>query len=132
MQWNDLKNVQKDAPESGCFAAYTREKLLFHRYTALDEVKAVLQEKELLELHLFDAKREYRAVKTASRRYSSGVIEAVTEAGSDEEKASSYCETVWLEPSLRSEGLDRIQVFHEITYDEKGMLTITNYRLALM
>lgn len=129
MKWDNLKNVQKEAPSCGCFLAYTRDKLLFQQYAALEEVQAVLDEKDLLELHLFDSDKEYRAVKTASKRYPMGIIE--TKVIDDKEK-TQYCETVLVEPSLRKDAVDKIRVINEVSYDEIGMLTITNYRLAMV
>lgn len=131
MQWNNLENVQKDAPKCGCFLAYTRENLLFQRYDTLEEVQTILKEKELLELHIFDSEKEYRAVQTASKRYPTGVIETVVCADKEDKEETQYCETVWVEPSLRKEAVEKVRVINEVSYDELGMLTITNYRLAL-
>ena len=133
MQWNNLRNVQKDAPSCGCFLAYTRDKLLFQQYAALEEVQEVLTGKELLELHLFDSDKEYRAVKTASKRYPTGVIETVVCACADKKQEEmQYCETVWVEPGLRRDAVEKVRVINEVSYDEIGMLTIINYRLAMV
>lgn len=98
------------APKQGCLLMYTRKKVIFEKYdctgTDIKEyiVSKVNMEKEdtILELHLFDAGREYRAVQsTAHRTYpgsAKGTAEyVVTKEESWKDDIDEYVENILLE-----------------------------------
>lgn len=125
MRLQDLKRM-KEAPSCGQLLAYTRKRVLFQQYENVEELEEVLNEEELLELHLFDAQREYRCVATGSRRFPSGVIETVIDFP-EEEESSVYREDVLLEDR---KGM--ITVLNHIAYNEdNGMAYVDNYRLRM-
>lgn len=101
------------APKQGCLLMYTRKKVIFEKYdctgTDIKEyiVSKVNMEKEdtILELHLFDAGREYRAVQsTAHRTYpgsAKGTAEyVVTKEESWKDDIDEYVENILLEKKL--------------------------------
>ena len=131
MRWDDLKKRNK-APQYGQMLVYTREKVIFCAYENLDHVKKEVEEKDLLEIHLFDEEREYRGIVTRSRRFEGGIIETIvtdeTEQGKDK-----YEEPVLL---LDDEPHNMVTVVNYIKYDDQGeeatgMASIDNYRLKL-
>ncbi len=124
MVWNNLKR-RNEAPNLGYILAYTRKKVIFHSFTTLLELEQELLEEELLELHLFDRQKEYRAVSTRSKRYPDGVIEAIVDF-SEELEQEIYAEDILLETPYKG----KITVLHHLQYDEKtGMASVDNYRL---
>lgn len=132
MQWNQLKKINADAdriPAEGMMLAYTRTKVIFHPFSSLEEVRQSLEGEDILELHLFDRSAEYRALSSRSVRYADrdGVIETIVdfpETSEEPEDGDVYSEEILLE---RSDS--RITVLNHITYDERGMATVDNYRL---
>lgn len=141
MRWNDMKakmaQAEQKAPESGYLLAYTRSGVIFQSYASLDALDGVLQE-ELLELHLFDRDKEYRAIASASRR---SIVEQDVHAiihvadFSSSDKDYVYQERIKLEPSAvrKDQGIttDTITVLNHISYDEFGMAQIDDYRLMM-
>ncbi|MFG6321981.1 MAG: hypothetical protein K1W41_10730 [Lachnospiraceae bacterium] len=127
MDWNKLTRVN-EAPEQGCVLAYLRKRVLFEQYGSLEEVREYIGQDELLELHLFDCQKEYRAIASQSRRYPSGVVETVADFGLDNDAA--YIEDIYLEEKYKKFG-DKIRICNHLQYDEKGMLEVDNYRLML-
>lgn len=128
MHYMDLKKIS-DAPENGQMLAYTRKQVLFQEYTDLGEVKQRLEDAEILELHLFDHDREYRAIASRSSRpqFSGGVIETVVQFA-EADKKKIYQETVELEEEFGT----TLEVLNHIWYDpESGMAHIDNYRLRM-
>lgn len=127
MEWDKLTKVQ-EAPEQGWLLAYLRKEVLFEQYSSLEEVQEHIGQRELLELHLFNQEKEYRAIASQSRRYPSGVVETIADFGFDEE--TTYKEEVYLETKYQKLG-EKIQICNHIKYDENGMLEIDNYRLVM-
>lgn len=121
MKIEELKKIS-EAPLKGSCIAYTKKEVIFEEYASLDELTERVKGAEILELHLFDDEKEYRCVKTASKRYPTGVIEVVADFPEDEENV--YPEEVFLEDN---EG--KLKVLHHLTYDENGMASADNYRL---
>ena len=80
MTFTNLKRIH-EAPKSGQLLAYTRKKVYFQPYDSLSEVKELLQNETLLELHLFDRDKEYRAIMTRSRRFKNSNTEPTTKDG---------------------------------------------------
>lgn len=126
MHYIDLKRVT-EAPKRGQMLAYTRTQVIFQSYADLDEVKQILEDAEILELHLFDDGKEYRSIASRSPRFKDGVIETVVNGEADNEN-NIYSETVASEEEYGT----AITVLNHIHYDEKsGMADIDNYRLKM-
>lgn len=128
MNFMKLQNLERldEAPECGHMLAYTRKKVLFQEYRNREELRAVLGDEELLELHLFNAQEEYRSVVSESERFRAGVIEAVIKFPKDDERFV-YKEDVLLEGQAGT-----IAVLNHIAYDENnGMAYVDNYRLQM-
>ncbi|MCD8149040.1 MAG: hypothetical protein LUE92_05625 [Clostridiales bacterium] len=123
MYWNEL-NVE-NAPERGQMLLYTRRSVLFQEYADKAEIGKNLADQELLEVHLFDREKEYRAIATRSPRFPGGIIETVADFPENEEDAI-YRESVLLE---KGEGV--ITVLNHIVYDKKGMASMDNYRMKM-
>ena len=128
MEWNKFTRVN-EAPGQGWVLAYLRKEVLFERYDSLEEVREHLEQEELLELHLFDQEKEYRAIVSQSRRYPAGVVETIADFKLDEETA--YKEEVYLETKYQKLGEKKIQIWNHLKYDENGMLEVDNYRLVM-
>ena len=128
MKYESLKRLG-EAPQSGYLLAYTREEVVFCKYDQDDnKPEKKLDEKELLELHLFDNDKEYRCVSSESKRFPSGVIEAVIEFPENDEK-TVYSETVLLDKHYKQTA-EKITVLNHIAYNEEnGMAYVDNYRL---
>lgn len=125
MRLQDLERM-KEAPSCGQLLAYTRKKVLFQQYVNTDELESILGEEELLELHLFDVQKEYRCIASGSRRFPSGVIEAVIDFP-EKDEGSVYREEVLLEDRKGT-----ITVLNHIAYNDKnGMAYVDNYRLRM-
>lgn len=126
MKYTDLTRVT-EAPGGGQMLAYTREKVIFHKYANLEEVEQELANTEILELHLFDEKKEYRSIASRSPRSEGGKFETVVEFPADRE-SDVYKETVMLEEEFGK----AITVLNHIHYDKNnGMADIDNYRLRM-
>lgn len=125
MYYENLKR-SSEAPPCGQMLAYTRKQVIFRPYVSLDEVRQILADVQLLELHLFDKDREYRAVVSRSPRFENGVIETVADFPADREN-EIYEDTVALEKEFGT----AITVLNHIQYDENGMAYIDNYRLRM-
>ncbi|MCC8149983.1 MAG: hypothetical protein LIO96_00560 [Lachnospiraceae bacterium] len=123
MYWNEL-NLE-GAPERGQMLLYTRRSVLFRTYEDKAEIADNLADQELLEVHLFDRKKEYRAIATRSPRFPQGMIETVADFPENEESA------VYRELVLLEKGKGVITVLNHIAYDKNGMASVDNYRLTM-
>lgn len=121
-----------EAPAAGQYLIYTRKAVLFAAYTSMAEVDAILQnpENEILEIHLFDAEKEYRAVATSSKRYPDGVIEYVSKI-SDKNDTEIYVDQTLLDQDAATSGQKILNVLNHISYGENGMISIDDYRLVM-
>ena len=122
-----------EAPAAGQYLIYTRKAVLFAAYTSMAEVDAILQnpENEILEIHLFDAEKEYRAVATSSKRYPKGVIEYVSKI-SDKDDTEIYVDQTLLDKEYAdTSGQKILNVLNHIRYGENGMISIDDYRLVM-
>ncbi len=130
MKYSDL-HIEEKAPYRGQLLAYTRTQVLFEKYADLNEIKNLLDGKELLEVHLFDKNKEYRAVATRGKRKfdgcNDGVIEYVADFACNEEKV--YKENVLLDNKYKTYG--SITVLNHIDYGETGMAKFDDYRLIM-
>lgn len=147
MYWKDLKEQMarekrtaqkpRKAPESGYMLAYTRTNVIFQAYSSLDILDDLFQE-ELLELHLFDQEKEYRAIASSSKRsIAERELKAIIHVAdfSGQEADQVYLEKIKLEPSaVKAEhgiAKDSITVLNHIFYDELGMARVDDYRLVI-
>ena len=123
------------APESGMALIMTRSMVIYKPYSCLADVDKLLEGQEILEIHLFNQYREYRCLKSESRRFSktNGFIEHI--ADFKEDPISVYRETVLLDnKSKESSGKECITILNHIAYDDdpqigSGMAFIDDYRL---
>ncbi len=130
-----MKRVS-ESPSQGQMLVYTRAEVIFKGYSSLDEVKKLIEGKEVLEIHLFDNDKEYRCVKTRSSKkdadgnmkYPQGIIEAIVDFDV-EDALKYYAETVLLEAN--EDKHKKMTVYNEIGYSDTGMLYVKNYRLAM-
>jgi len=124
MKWNDLKDISK-APETGCCLIYLRQKVLFEDYTDKKQVESAVNNQDILEIHLFDSDREYRAVASNEKR----IIEHI--ADFENTKNNVYRDYAQIEDEFDMRGM-QISVLNHIVYDDKtGMATIDDYRLVV-
>lgn len=131
---SNLNEINEKAPSSGQLLAYTREKVYFEPYSSLNEVKEQLGSSDLLEIHLFDQAREYRAISTESSRYENGFIEHVAafEVGKAKNSVDNLRGDVYVENCFPEKGQEKISVLSLLDYDEKsGMISIADYRLVM-
>ena len=66
MLWKDLK-LTDQAPGSGQMLVYLRNEVLFQPYTSLAQVQEIVGPGPILELHLFDDKKEQSAQRWSDR-----------------------------------------------------------------
>lgn len=115
-----------EAPKCGQYLIYTRKSVLFEHYDSLKEIEDICNGNEILEMHLFDQDKEYRAIATKSKRFPSGVIEYVSEID-DSDSTMVYIDHTAFD-SAKKGSLD---VWNHISYDDNGMITIDDYRLVM-
>ena len=127
MEWSRLKRVY-EAPAQGWVLAYLRTEVLFKQYHSMEEIREYIQQGEILELHLFDQEKEYRAIVSQSKRYPSGIVETIADFRLDAE--TTYNETIYLEATYQKLGKE-IQMCNHLKYDTNGMLEVDNYRLVM-
>lgn len=155
MKWTRIRNSieqKENIPVKGYIIAYTRKKVIFQKFGSIEELDklfglkedAVKQEMEdslsdeILEIHLFDGKREYRAISSDSKRDIVTKDLCAIEHLADfdiENKDEVYEEKIMIEPVFKKpeNGItnDFIIVYNHISYDEQGMAKVDDYRLAM-
>lgn len=129
MQWKDLTGVG-EAPKQGYMLAYLRKEILFERYNELEDVRKLIEQEELLELHLFNQDKEYRCVASQSKRHPSGVVETKPIVDFKKDEKTTYGEMIYLETKYQKIG-NTIQILNHLKYDENGMLEVDDYRLVM-
>jgi len=137
MKYQDLikvKDTGKEVPDQGYMLAYLIKEVVFKVYYSLQEVEKQLAGQEILELHLFNRQKEYRAVSSVSKRFPSGVIEWV----SDFPEEGAYCELVYLEKQDEDVGVKRIEILNHIGDSQEtnggqkaGMVRVDDYRIRV-
>lgn len=142
MQINNLK-ILNDAPEYGCALVYTRrEKPNFKEYSSIEQIKQEFANKEILEIHLFNSEKEYRAISSTSHKHAGrGCVECIV---TDEEygivrdngniisKDSNYKvyeETTKISQDCEMEGW--LKVCNYVAFDDRGMSQVVDYRLIM-
>lgn len=129
MKMTDLNKIN-EAPERGQMLTYTREKVFFEPYSSIESVREKFAEQKLLEIHLFDQNREYRALASESVRYRDGYVDTVSDFDRDE-KDESGADAVYAESVLLENG-GRITVLNHLRYDEEtGMAYVDDYRMVM-
>ena len=102
------------APQSGiCYALYSDREVVFEKYSS----GITIDETNLLELHLFDQEKEFRAIRTEAQGF---IVTVVTDA--DYKHDDIYEEQVFTEKGWA------IKVVNYITYNDYDLLNIDNYR----
>ena len=153
MIWSKIRNriAFQEVPASGYVLAYTRKEVIFKKYTSIEELDTIFQKtdcieikkndkllaQEILEIHLFDKEKEYRAIASKSKRKILNedlcAIEHIAKID-EEDDETVYKERIMLEPTfVESEdgAAGRyITVYNRISY-EHGMAKIYDYRLAM-
>lgn len=116
----------EQAPQKGTIYATFIDKVVYQKYESLDEISSYLMETGLLELHLFDAQKELRFLKTAWKGIRSVVIsDACEHDDTYEETLYVAADNVDRQDNLR----EKVTVVNYIQYDENDMIHIINYRL---
>ncbi|WP_456082529.1 hypothetical protein [Mediterraneibacter sp.] len=114
------------APEQGTMYALYRDKVVYRPYIRENLVLQEDEEKNLLELHLFDAKKEYRYVKMRK-----GTVETVISDATvmHEDQYVERIFTLDSKEKMREVYKGCVEIVNYITYDENDLMTIQNYRL---
>lgn len=126
MKINELKDIS-NAPSQGQMLVYTRNNVFFEPYDSIESVKNKFKEDEVLEIHMFDEDKEYRAILSTSKRFKEGKIEAIVDFAN--KKDSVYPEHILLENTYAAQG--KITVLNHIVYGENGMASIDQYRFVM-
>ena len=113
------------APERGMLYAHYTDRMEYRPYEREDLLlKEKDLQKNLLELHLFDEKKEYRFIKKRK-----GELEVVV---CDERKDYDdlYIEKIFTQEDEKEKNhASCIEVVNYLVYDENDLLKIKNYRL---
>lgn len=129
MYWGELKESTRieEAPKQGTMLIYTQKEVFFKPYQSLSDVENAVGEQEILEIHLFDKEREYRALSSQSRRFAKHYIDNVFMI-EEKDKDHIYQQEILLE----NENLNgkKIRVNSYISYNSAGMAVIDNYQLV--
>lgn len=143
MRIDDLlakSKVISKAPDEGYLLIYTRKQVYFEKYTSFNNVEDRFKGVDLLEIHLFDEKKEYRALTTESKRFEEGFVDHFTDFYSesvDEKKMNPYLYIEELELEKSKQKIDiipikeRLKVLNKISYDENGMIIVDDYRFVM-
>lgn len=140
MQIDKLIKIE-DAPSTGYILAYTRkQKPVFRKYCSIEQIKSEYADEELLEIHLFNDNKEYRAISSTSNKNKNGFIECIVtdsmykilrdESGNALSKGSSY--EVYEEITKLDEPFETtgwLKVCNYIEFNDRGMSKIIDYRL---
>ena len=131
MEINNLKQII-NAPSSGYLLAYCVKKVVFQKYDGLQSIEKIINTDEngtLLEIHLFDDNKEYRAVSTESSAYGKeGFIEHVAGPEWDGE---TYEEIGLIEKKFPKITDQTVTLVNHLSFDENGMAFIDDYRLKM-
>lgn len=121
MKWDALKKIN-NAPSQGRMLLYLRSGVKFEGYSSLSNVKEIIGNQEILEIHLFDENKEYRALASESPRFSDGCIEWVSDFSEEE----CFLDQVVIDDSGKP-----MTIVNHISYDDTGMANIDDYRLVM-
>ena len=132
MDWDKLRgsSEMEHAPESGIMLVYTRKKVIFERYQSLQQAGERLRGEEILEVHLFDKEKEYRALASQSKRFPGHFIDKVFRV-EEKDKDCIYSQEILLEMTeVNKTGMEKIQVNNHIPYSDTGMAVIDRYQFV--
>lgn len=121
-------NLEKiaEAPEKGHILAYLRNEVKFEEYDSRNEIikrmETLASEKNLLELHLFDENKEYRAILSREEK---GYIEHIADFADEED--TTYKEE-WISDAGENKN---ITIINRITFDAQGIAQISDYRMMV-
>lgn len=121
MKWEALKKTN-NAPSQGRMLLYLRSEVKFQEYSSISEVKEIIGDQEILELHLFNTYKEYRTIASESPRFPDGFIEWI----SDFSEKECFLDQVVIDDSGKP-----MTIVNHISYDDKGMAHIDDYRLVM-
>lgn len=121
MKWNALKKID-NAPSQGRMFLYLRSGVRFEVYSSLSNVQEIIGNQEILELHLFDEHKEYRALASESPRFPDGCIEWI----SDFTVKDCFRDQVVIDDSG-----EPMTIVNHISYNDTGMANIDDYRLVM-
>lgn len=123
MKWNNLERIG-EAPGRGMVLLYLRTEVIFKPYDSLLQVKERVADNDILEMHLFDDQKEYRALVSESPRFKekNGCIEWIAKF----DTKGCYCDETIIE-----EDDSQMTVVNHINFNEVGMAEIDDYRLVM-
>lgn len=136
MKFSELKKVHESgregAPASGQLLIYTRQEVLFRSYASLDEVEQLCGVNDILEIHLFDQDKEYRALASTGSKAGAndGVIEYTADFSCEEGNVFIEEQLLEMEPDPGIPA-GTLRVMNHISYDENGMASVDDYRMAM-
>lgn len=135
MRTENLKKIGQ-APEKGTLYALTKTGVILEQYgdrnTAAEILKRMSENTEILELHLFDCEKEYRAVSTDGKRVFEGSHEGIIEHIADWNAEEDIFQEKHILLEKEFSGVaKRIRILNHISYNENGMAVIDDYRLVL-
>lgn len=123
-----------EAPRFGKMLAIYTDKVEYRDYN-LDELDLETNIDNLLEVHLYDMEKEYRAIK--SRREQGFIVCIINDEeekkGCDDSEIVEYVEEAFLIKNNPDEKkyANKVKIINYIKYNENDMMYISNYRLAM-
>ena len=119
----------KEAPDSGHYLIYTGNKVEFKSYSSIAGFfSSIDDECDILEIHLFNQEKEYRAIASESAVYNKHqFVEHV--AKFPDGKEDVYSETCYLENGGKITVLNHIGYGKDSDGNENGMIFVDDYRL---
>lgn len=125
MKLNELLTSINDAPDQGYVLAYTHVKVIFQKYSSIENLKELLKDDDLLEIHLFDDHKEFRAVACKNKTFKHHLAKF-------EHDEDVYEEEVLLEnpngTTITVGGT--MKVLNKLAYTDTGMSYVEDYRLV--
>lgn len=116
------------APDQGtCYALY-QDRMEFHGYTKDQLPSEEKMAEGLLELHLFDAEKEYRYINKRNGQIEL-CIDDNTAAHDDCYEEAIYTLDKGEEHITSDTARNKVGVVNYITYNEDDLMVISNYRL---
>ena len=121
----------KKAPDSGYYLIYTGKKVEFKSYSSINQIfSSIDDECEILEIHLFDQEKEYRAIASESAVYNENqFVEHVADFPDREEDV--YSDICFLENGGKITVLNHLGYGKDSDGNENGMIFVDDYRLKI-
>ncbi len=118
MKINDLTRIN-EAPTKGMLIAYLRSKVDFNEYMSINDVINQYKDTEILEIHMFDDTKEYRAISSTSKRFTGGCVEHVADFDDNSYPVNTVADGKML------------TVLNHVGFLETGSAFIDDYRLRI-